>query len=333
MKKALPVTPPVTWPAVAAALLAVYIFWGGTYLAMKFAVQTVPPFLMAGTRFCLAGAMVYARDALRGAPAPKPVQLKNASIVGGIMLLGGNGSLVWAEQFVPSGSAAVIYAMVPVWVALLAWLWQGEKRPGWLVFVGLALGLLGISLLIERNGAGLLRASGLWTGYAVLVLGSVFWAVGALYSRVAELPPSPLTSIGLQMLAGGLLCLLVGLMAGEWKELDFASVSTRSVLSMGYLVLFGSIIAYSAYIWLFKVADPILVTTNNYVNPVVAVFAGTMLGGERISSQIVMASSVIIFSVIIVSMANRKKPAVVLKRSVSGAVCPSCGTDGPTRRP
>ncbi len=246
------------------------------------------------------------------------------------MLLCGNGSLVWAEQFVPSGSAAVIYAMVPVWVALLAWLWQGEKRPGWLVFVGLALGLLGISLLIEKSGAGLPRESGLWTGYAVLVLGSVFWAVGALYSRVAELPPSPMISIGVQMLAGGLLCLLVGLMTGEWKALDFASVSARSVLSMGYLVFFGSIIGYSAYIWLLKVADPILVTTNNYVNPVVAIFAGAMLGGERITPQIVTASSVIIFSVIIVSMANRKKPAVALKRPVSGTVC--CSTDGLTKR-
>ncbi|MGC8494041.1 MAG: EamA family transporter [Syntrophobacteraceae bacterium] len=332
MKKALPVTSPATWPAVAAALLAVYVFWGGTYLAMKFAVQTVPPFLMSGTRFCLAGAIVCAWDALRGAPAPGPVHLKNGAVVGAIMLLGGNGSLVWAEQFVPSGSAAMIYAMVPVWVALLAWLWQGGKRPGWLVFVGLALGLFGISLLIEKSGSGLPGASGLWPEYALLLVGSVFWAIGALYSRVAELPPSPLTSIGVQMLTGGLLCLSVGFMTGEWKDLHFASVSARSVLSMGYLVVFGSIIGYRAYIWLLKVADPTLVTTNNYVNPVVAVFLGAMLGGERITPQIVAASSIIIFSVVIVSMANRKRPAIVLKRSAPGKICPSCTTDGSAER-
>jgi drug/metabolite transporter (DMT)-like permease len=296
----------MTWPIIT-ALLAVYIFWGGTYLAMKIAIETLPPFTMAGIRFLTAGAIMYVWQMARGVEKPEAIHWKNAAIVGGTMLLGGNGSIVWSEQFVSSGIAAIIFATVPVWVVLLAWLWQGGKRPNAMVFLGLALGLIGITLLVNNSGAELANTSSAWIGCIVLVAASLFWAVGALYSRVAKLPSAPFMAIALQMLTGGLLCLLFGFIIGEWARLDITLVSIRSAFSLGYLIFFGSIIGFSAYIWLLKVADPTIVTTNTYVNPVVAVFLGWMLAGEQMTSQDALAAAIIVLSVIVTNIANHRK--------------------------
>jgi drug/metabolite transporter (DMT)-like permease len=290
--------------------VAVYIFWGGTYLAMKIAIETIPPFLMAGIRFLLAGTIVYAWQSFLGVEKPQLIHWRNSAIIGGTMLLGGNGGVVWAEQFVPSTIAAVFFATVPIWVALLAWLWQGSRRPSGLVFLGLALGIIGMALLVKNSSGELSNPSSQWISYIALVAASLFWAVGALYSRVAKLPSAPLMSIALQMLTGGFFCLLFGLLTGEWTRLDFALVSMRSVLSMGYLIVFGSFIGFSAYIWLLRVVDPILVTTNTYVNPVVAGILGWVLAGERITSQEMLAALIIILSVIIVSIAGNRKTMV-----------------------
>jgi len=297
----------MTFP-IAAALLAVYIFWGGTYLAMKIAIETLPPFTMAGIRFVAAGAIMYIWQIVRGVEKPEITHWKNAAKVGGMMLLGGNGSIVWSEQFVSSGIAAIIFATVPIWVALLAWLWQGGKRPNNMVFLGLAMGLIGITLLVSNSSAELAEAdtSFTWIGYIVLVIASLFWAVGALYSRVAKLPSAPFMSIALQMLTGGFFCLMLGFILGEWVQLDITLVSARSMFSLLYLISFGSIIGFSAYIWLLKVTDPTIVTTNTYVNPVVAVFLGWLLAGERMTSQDIFAAVIIVLSVIIINIANHR---------------------------
>lgn len=292
------------------ALLAVYVFWGGTYLAMKVAIETLPPFTMAGIRFVIAGAIVYAWQAGRGVEQPKLVHLKNAAIVGVTMLLGGNGLIVWAEQYVSSGIAAIIFATVPCWVALLSWLWQGGARPNVMVFGGLVLGIIGISLLVNNSVGELSSTASQWIGYIVLVISSLFWAVGALYSRVAKLPASPFMATALQMLFGGGACLLFGLMIGEWPQLNFALVSNRSLFALGYLIVFGSIIGFSAYIWLLKVTDPTLVTTNTYVNPVVAVFLGWVLAGERMTGNDAFAAIIIVLAVIMIHKANNRKKVV-----------------------
>ncbi|MBU2699530.1 drug/metabolite transporter (DMT)-like permease [Sporomusaceae bacterium BoRhaA] len=289
------------------ALLVVYVFWGGTYLAMKVAIETLPPFTMAGIRFLIAGVLVYVWQRVRGVEKPKAIHWKNTAIIGVIMLLGGNGSIVWAEQFVSSGIAAIVFATVPFWVALLSWLWQGDKRPNRMVFGGLALGIMGISFLVNNSVGEISNTTSQWFGYIALVIASLFWAVGALYSRVAKVPSSPFMAAALQMIAGGASCLLFGFTMGEWTQLDFSFVSIRSVIALGYLILFGSIIGFSAYIWLLKVADPILVTTNTYVNPVVAVMLGWILAGEQMTMNDALAAAIIILSVIIISKANNRE--------------------------
>lgn len=289
------------------ALLAVYILWGGTYLAMKVAIETLPPFTMAGIRFLIAGSIMYIWQAVRGVERPQIRHWKNAAIVGGTMLLGGNGSIVWAEQFVPSGIAAIIFATVPFWVMLLSWLCQNGKRPNGMVLGGLVLGLIGTTLLVNNSVGELSNTSSQWGGYIALVVATLFWAGGTLYSRVAKLPSAIFMSIAMQMLTGGLLCLLFGVVIGEWPRLNFALVSIRSAFALGYLIVFGSIVGFSAYIWLLKVADPTLVTTNTYVNPVVAVILGWMLVGEQMTSHDALAAGLIILSVVIINKANNSK--------------------------
>ncbi len=289
------------------ALLAVYIFWGGTYLAMKVAIETLPPFTMAGIRFLIAGSIMYIWQAVRGVERPQIGHWKNAAIVGGTMLLGSNGSLVWAEQFVSSGIAAIIFATVPFWVMLLSWLCQNGKRPNGMVFGGLVLGLIGTMSLVNNSVGELSNTSSQWRGYIALVVATLFWAGGTLYSRVAKLPSAIFMSIAMQMLTGGLFCLLFGVIIGEWTQLNFALVSMRSALALGYLIVFGSIVGFSAYIWLLKVADPTLVTTNTYVNPIVAVILGWMLAGEQMTSHDALAAVLIILSVIIINKANNPK--------------------------
>jgi drug/metabolite transporter (DMT)-like permease len=292
---------------IASALLAVYIFWGGTYLAMKFAIETLPPLLMAGTRFMIAGLMVYLWQILRAKERPTMIHWKNAAIVGGLMLLGGNGGVVWAEQLVSSGMAAIVVAAVPFWMVLLGWLWQGGNRPSVLVSLGLVLGTIGIALLVKNAGNDVANGSDQWIGTIVLIGASFAWAAGSLYSRVAKLPSAPLLAIAMQMMTGGLLCFLFGLVTGEWTKLDLAQVSMRSVLSLGYLIVFGSIIGFSAYIWLLKAAGPTLSSTYAYVNPVVAVLLGWLFAGEKMTAQDGLAAGIIVLAVAIISKANTRK--------------------------
>jgi drug/metabolite transporter (DMT)-like permease len=209
--------------AILTALAAVYLVWGSTYLAIRFAVETLPPFLMAGVRFTVAGTLLYGWRRAVGFPRPTARQWRTASIVGGLMLLGGNGGVVWAEQWVESGTAALIVASVPLWMVLMDWLRPGGRRPGATVWLGIATGLAGVTILLGVPGAG----PGYLAGGLVLVLASVAWAAGSLYSRSATLP-APLLATGMQMLAGGLLLLLAGVATGELGRVDPATVSTRS---------------------------------------------------------------------------------------------------------
>lgn len=296
----------ITLPIVA-GLLSVYIFWGGTYLAMKFAIETMPPFMMAGIRFMTAGAIVYAWQMARGAQQPTVTHWKNAAIVGGLLLLGGNGGVVWAEQMVPSGIAAIFVATVPLWMALLAWLWQGGTRPSGTIFFGLLLGFMGIILLVKNSGNDVTSAAVPWIGYGALVAASLSWAVGSMYSRVAKLPDAPFMAIAMQMLAGGFFCFLFGLITGEGGRFEIAQVSMHSALALGYLILFGSIVGFSAFIWLLKAADPTIVSTYAYVNPIVAVILGWALAGEQMTIQDGLAAIIIVVAVIIITKGNQRK--------------------------
>lgn len=287
--------------AILAALGAVYILWGSTYLAIRFAVETLPPFLMAGVRFTVAGAILYGWRRAVGFPRPTAKQWRAATVVGALMLLGGNGGVVWAEQWIESGTTALIVASVPFWMVLLDWLRPGGQRPRPRIWAGILIGFAGVLLLMGGPGA----APEYTTAFIVLLLASIAWAAGSLYSRSAALP-APLLATGMQMLTGGLLLLAAGAATGEVAGLDPATFSTRSLLALLYLIVFGALIGYSAYVWLLRVTEPALASTYAYVNPVVAVILGWLLADERMSAGILLAAAVIVGGVVLITTARAR---------------------------
>lgn len=283
---------------VIAAFAAVYLIWGSTYLAIRFAIETIPPHLMAAARFLVAGAILYGWSRWRGAPRPTRRNWGAATVVGGLLLLGGNGAVVWAETRVPSGLTALLVAMVPIWMAVLEGLPRhGRKTPRAPVIAGLVLGLAGLGLLIAPGKlAGRVDA----IGAAVLLLGSFSWAFGSLHSRVADLPKSGFLATAMEMIAGGAWLLLFGLATGQAGKLTLAAVSARSLLSLSYLILFGSLIGFTAYIWLLKATTPARVSTYAYVNPVVAVLLGWAFAGEPMTLRTLLAAAVIVGAVALI---------------------------------
>lgn len=291
-----------------AAFATVYVVWGSTYLAIRFAVDTLPPFTMAGVRFLTAGLLLVAWTRYRGVERATAVHWKTAAIISGLMLVAGNGVLAWAEQTVPSGVAALIVALVPLWMVLLTALRPGGKRPSGMVVLGLVLGFLGLAYLIgpsEIVGGADLDRLGAWA----IVFAAFAWAVGSVYATTAPQHPSAFLSAGLQMTTGGVMLLITGFLLGE--RIAWATVTMQSVLALGYLILFGSILAYTAYNWLLRNADTAKVSTYAYVNPIVAVLLGWGLGGEVLSVRVMIAASVIVGAVALIITAKARKAAPV----------------------
>ena len=305
------------------AFAAVYLIWGSTYLAIRFGIETIPPFLMGAMRYLAAGSVLFLWRARHGAPRPTPAEWRGAAVVGALMLVGGNGAVMWAEQYVASGVVALIVAIVPLWMVLLDWLWQRNAAPTLRVVTGVLLGFGGIALLI---GPGSLRGGGIHLGGALaVVLGSLSWAAGSLYSRRVTPAGRPFQAIAMQMLAGGVGLLLLGLATGEASRLDWAQVSLRSALSVLYLAVFGSIIAYSAYVWLLGHVNPARVSTYAYVNPIVAVLLGWALAGEALTLRMLLASAVIVAGVALITWTPRSP----LERRAPEASAPLAGGGAP----
>jgi drug/metabolite transporter (DMT)-like permease len=286
----------------------IYIIWGSTYLAIKIAVQTIPPFWMAGTRFLLAGSMMYAFMRLRGMPPPPRRHWLAAAAVGALLLVGGNGSLVWSEQRVPSGLAAILLAMIPLWMVLLDSFRKSGPKLTVRVAGGLAIGLTGIGILVGPARLwGSSRVDIL--GTTVLMFSAFCWAVGSLYSRGAKLPPSPFLAAAMEMLAGGAMLIVLGLLV-ESGQLHWRAISWRSTAGLFYLVAFGSLLGFTAYIWLLRVVSTSRVATYGYVNPVVAVFLGWAVGGESISARELLATGIIVAAVALI-LSYRPQPVPV----------------------
>jgi drug/metabolite transporter (DMT)-like permease len=285
-----------------AAFAAVYLVWGSTYLAIRFAVETLPPLLMAGARFVLAGSILLAWARWRdGAGWPTRREWTTGLVSGAFLLLGGNGGVVWAEQRVPSGIAALLVAVVPLWMVLLDWLRPGGHRPRGAVFAGVGLGLVGLGLLVGpdaiRDGSGSDAV-----GALVLVLASLSWAIGSLYVRSAPRASSGTIGAGAQMLAGGLVLLVAGAIAREPSRLDLAHASARSRLGFAYLVTFGSLIGFTAYLYLLGHTTAAKAATYAYVNPVVAVLLGWAIGHETVTRRTILAAAVILGGVAIITI-------------------------------
>ena len=300
-----------------AAFAAVYLVWGSTYLGIRFAVETIPPFLMGGVRFIIAGGALYLWMRMRGTPKPSRIEWRNTAIVGGFLILGGNGGVVWAEQFVPSGVAALLVAILPFWMVLIDWARPGGTRPGTGVVVGLVVGLIGLVVLIgpsaldpsSQSSAEAEAGNGVMlSGAIVLILASLSWALGSIYSRHVTMPKSAFTATGMEMLCGGLLMSTLSLIVGEPMRFDLADVSARSIGAFVYLTTIGSLVGFTAYIWLLKVQPAARVATYAYVNPVVAVFLGWALAGEKLSLRTGIAAAIIIGAVALITTARSASP-------------------------
>lgn len=280
------------------AFAAIYLLWGSTYLGIRYAVETLPPFLMAGTRHMTAGLILYAWTRHRGGPRPTARDWRLAAGIGALMLLGGNGLVSWAEQRVPSGLAALIVASVPLWMTVLEAAHR-RQAPSRAVIAGLILGILSLGWLVAPGrfgGNG--HVDGL--GAAALLLAALSWAIGSLYSRVAKLSVSTFTAVAMEMIAGGLVLWGAGLLVGEGARLDPSAVSLRSGLALGYLILFGSLAGFSAYMWLLTVTTPARVSTYAYVNPIVAVFLGWAVAGEAVTLRTGLATLGIVGAVALI---------------------------------
>lgn len=281
------------------AFAAIYLIWGSTYLAIRIGIETLPPLIMGSARYLIAGVILYGVMKLRGAPQPTRLHWRSTAIIGGLLLMGGNGGVILAESLVPSGIAALLIGTVPLWIALLSWL-RGGVRPGGSMAIGLALGLAGIVLLVNPGqtvGNGGVNP----VGAAVLVGAALSWSIGSLYSRSAPLPSNPLMSTAMEMLAGGALMLIIALATGEGGQVHFDQITLRSLLALSYLIVFGSLIAFSAYVWLLKVSVPAHVSTYAFVNPIVAVFLGWAFASEELTARMLIAAAIIIAGVVLIT--------------------------------
>ena len=287
------------------AFAAVYLIWGSTYLAIRYAIETIPPLLMASARFLAAGGILYAVSRFKGAPAPRKTNWKRAFIVGAMLLLFGNGGVVLAERTVPSGLTAVLVSMVPIWVAVLSWVRPGGKRPSHQVGFGIILGFAGVIMLI---GIGDLHSTTAVdpVGASILILSTLSWASGSLYGQKAHVSENPLQASGMQMLGGGTLLLTAALLIGEGRGIRFDHVSTSSILALVYLSLLGSLVAFTAYSWLLKATTPSRAATYAYVNPVIAVILGWAVAGEPLTARMILSMVVIIAAVMVITTAKTK---------------------------
>ena len=290
-------------PAIWSALIVVYLIWGSTYLAIRYAVETTPPFLMAAVRFIISGGFLYALRRFKGDPRPEAVEWRSAAIIGIFLLVGGNGGVAWAEQFVISSLAALLVATVPLWMVLIDTFRPAGKRPGLMAIGGILIGFVGVVLLIGSAAGGADTEN--LSGAVALILASLSWATGSIYSKSARLPPSQLLGTGMQMLAGGVALMLLAIVRGEWSGFELAAVSPRSALALAYLTVIGSS-AFVAYVWLLRVAPTPLVATYAYVNPLVAVLLGYFLAQEPMTVSSLFAAGLIIGSVVLVSTPRRE---------------------------
>ncbi len=284
------------------AFAAIYLIWGSTYLAIRYAIETAPPFLMAGVRFGLAGLLLSAWSRLRGMAWPTRMQWRTAAIVGNLLLLGGNGGVVWAEQRVPSSIAALVVSVVPLSAVLLEWIRPGGTRPTRLTIFGIILGFAGVSILINPSAKDAQRID--FLGMLSLLGATLSWAAGTIYTRHSRGADTPLMAASANMLMGGLGLLVAGILSGELKDasLQLANVSARSIWAVIYLIFFGSIVGFTAYTYILRHTSTALATTYAYVNPIVAIILGWAIAHEPLTGRVVLATAVIISGLIMITV-------------------------------
>lgn len=288
--------------ALVLAFATIYLVWGSTYLGMRVAVETMPPFAMAAGRFLLAGAILYLFLRGRGTARPTAKQWRQSAIIGLMLLVGGNGMVAWALHDIPSGIAALLIGISPVFFVLIEWAWPGGKRPSLLTTIGLVLGFIGAASLAapwdDPGAAGPLPMLPM-----LITIGASFiWALGSIYSRHAKNVPPLFMGSAMQMLSGGLGLLIVAWARGEFSTFALGDISARSWGAFAYLVLIGSLVGYSTFVWLMKHSTPARVSTYAYVNPVVAVFLGWWMLDEPVDAHTLISAAVIVAAVVLITV-------------------------------
>jgi drug/metabolite transporter (DMT)-like permease len=279
------------------SFISIYLIWGSTYLAIRYAVETIPPLYTAGLRHLIAGTILLAW-CLAKRLRPTWAQVRASIVIGAFFFLIGHGTLHWAEQKVPSGLASLLIASEPIWVFLLTAIAARQWRLNATLLAGILLGFGGVGLLMGRSA--LNSGPGVFVGSLAVLLGAFSWSVGIVYSRRSQLSGHPLLLSALSLLAGSVQLLLAGTVAGEYRGFSFASVSLRSWLALGYLILFGSVVAFTAYNWLLEHYSPTLVATHTYVNPIVAVLLGWFFAGEAVTLNVLLSTAMVIGAVMLV---------------------------------
>ncbi len=301
------VTSPPAW-LVVAAFAAVYLVWGSTYLGIRIAIDSMPPFLMAGARALIAGLVLYPLMRAWGAARPKLVHWRSATIIGGLLLFAGNGGVSWAEMTVPSNITALMVAAVPLWMNLIEWLRPAGRRPQTSAFAGVVVGFAGVILIVlskDQQGHNVMAPA----GAIVLLIAPFCWALGSILSRHVEQTPSALLNIAMQMICGGLLMLIVSAGMGEMEHFHLADVSATSAWAFLYLTFVGSLVGFTAYVWLLKVSTPARVSTYAYVNPLIAVLLGRIFLGEALPEKVMIAGALIVTAVALLTTSRARRTA------------------------
>ncbi len=288
-----------------AAFAAVYFFWGSTFIAIRFAVESIPPFLMASSRFLVAGAILYLFARIKGAAVPALKQWLPAFAMGALLLVFGNGSVVIAEKTVPSGVVSLLIAMVPIYFAVLEWIKPGGKAPNFKTSIGLIIGTVGLLLLIGPHkiisGTSDIDLKGVF----IVLGGSLAWSIGSLLSKTVRISENPTMGLAMQTLAAGVMMIVLSCGFGEIASMQFSAVSAKSLISLLYLIVFGSLVGFTSYVWLLQTVSPTLVATYAYVNPVIAVLLGWLLAGEKVTGDTMLAGSVILMAVWLITQSKR----------------------------
>lgn len=288
------------------ALASVYLIWGSTYLAIRFAIESIPPFTMAGTRFLMAGICLFALSKGTGAPNPTAKQWRSAALIGFLMLVCGNGAVCWAEKTVPSGLASLLIATVPLWAVVLTALLPSGSLPRPRVVIGILFGLLGVGILVNPLQSAQSSAIAP-SGAAALLFAAAAWAAGSVFSKRVSLPASPTLSTALQMLTGGTVLVCIGAMSGEWSHIHLSAITLKSLLSVAYLMVFGSLIGFTAFVWLLRNTSAVVATSYAYVNPLVAVLLGWAWNHETPSPSTATAGALVIAAVVLITTGRPAK--------------------------
>jgi drug/metabolite transporter (DMT)-like permease len=308
---------PSKW-LILAAFAALYLIWGSTYLSIRIAIETIPPFFLVAARFLIAGGLLYGWCIYKGEKAPSFDIFRNIALGGILMLFMGNGAVSWAEQYLPSGIAAIIVATVPLWFVLLdksQWTYYFSNK---IIILGFLVGFAGVLLLFAGKGSNSFSGDHMkLVGFFVLIVGTVAWAIGSLYSKYKKVEASVTMKAAVQMLSAGVVSSIAGFIGGEHNALSLSHISWQSINALLYLIVMGSLIGYMSYIWLLSVRPASLVGTYAYVNPVVAVFLGWLVADEQITLQQIIALAVILAGVILVNFAPEPKKVTIISEAES----------------